>query len=154
MMFPEFNYGRQKRESDDNEDGYGKVIFYNCNIAKEVSSPDKSTDPKYSSDYIVNGKTQVAHFPHSGDKGGECAYYRYKARQDNSFSSVFFIKLVGFIKVFFFKETAFFFLEYFDAEKTSDGVIHSIADYCCNWEQDKKPPDIQAVYCRKSPHDK
>lgn len=142
MLAQEFNNGGQNGDDDDGDDDQGKIIFDERNIAKIISAENEKSRPGYAADNVVAYKPPITHLADSGDKRRESADDRNKSRDYNCFPSVFFVKLVSALKIFFIQKQTGFFLKYFRADKTANPIIYGIADYCRQRQKDKKPIDI------------
>ncbi len=128
-MAEKFYNHRQKRNNDNGRDNEGKIVFYGGNGAEKISAEGEKTDPKNSAKDVIADELPVAHFPYAGHERRESSDDRDEASDDNSFSSVFFVKLARLLQIFFIQKNPSFFLENFRADKMPDPIIYRVSDY-------------------------
>jgi len=121
-----YNSG-QNGDDDDGENDQRKILFYERNISEIISAENKKSGPSDAADNVVADKAPIAHLADAGDKRRESSDNRNEPGNDNSFSSVLFIKLARFFQIFFIQKTDVFFGENFWAGKMAYPIIYSIA---------------------------
>src|SRR3989344_4288054 len=77
-----------------------KIFFYLWNIPKKVSQKGKSKHPRQSSCCVKIHKFPVTHFSNTSNKRRKRSDNWNETGQENSFSSVLFIKCLRFVNVF------------------------------------------------------
>ena len=71
------------------------------NVTEKIASEDKGDHPGNAACNIISNETPVCHAPDAGYKGCKGPYNRNKPSDNDCLSAVFFIELVGAVKVFF-----------------------------------------------------
>src|SRR5450759_2310193 len=125
------------RDSHYRHNHYRKIIFYSGYIAEKVTTQDKHTNPGNTTGDVIQDEFGVAHRANTGNKWGKCANDGYEAGNNNSFATMFFIKLICFYEVFFFKKTAVRKMKHFGTDKMTNEIINRIARNCRNTKGDQ-----------------
>ncbi|SSM23737.1 Uncharacterised protein [Klebsiella pneumoniae] len=98
-MANNLNHARQDGKHDDRHDQQLQVLLHHRQIAKQIAGIGEQQHPQQRPNHVIGCKMTIGHMPHSRHKRREGSDYRHKARQDNGFPAVTFVKAVGFIQI-------------------------------------------------------
>lgn len=143
MLADKFNHTRKDWDDNDGKYHYGKVIFYYSDITEIVTGKNKRCYPGNTSDDIIADEVPVGHTADTCHKRREGPDDRNKTGNDDRLAAVFFKKLVRPVQVLFVEKTNMLFMEYFGPHKTPYPVIHCVAQNGGDWEENKKPHNIE-----------
>src|SRR5437870_9046901 len=94
-----FNNCGQNGDEDDHQDHQGEVVANELPPAKKIARQSQSHNPKQSPAQAEGDKPQVRHSANPRHEGGKCPDNWDETGDDNSFPSVFLIKLVRSLQV-------------------------------------------------------
>src|SRR4030042_5868798 len=128
----EFDNAGHDGNKDYGKDHQRKILFDKRNVAKKIAAEDKKNYPGNAPCNVIDNKTTVRHGSDTCNERSKSANNGYEAGKNNRLPSIFFIKKVGTVKVFFIEEARLFFTKDFRTSKAADPVIHGISCYGSN----------------------
>ena len=120
-----------------------EVFPDNGDITKEIAKHGKYADPKGSANDVVRNKFFVIHRSHASNKRRKCTDNRHKSRKYNGFSSVFFVKLFGFVDMLLINKRYFGIIDNFAAKKMANPIVNGIPQYRSDNENSDDTPDVE-----------
>src|SRR5205085_8321553 len=93
---PEFENHRQDGYDNNRDDHQFEMLLNEFDASKEYAAHNADENPRNAADDVEEPKAQEVHLANAGNKWCESAHDGDKARQDDRFSAVLFVKFLGF----------------------------------------------------------
>src|ERR1017187_3306639 len=133
---------RQRRDGDDRQDDEREVLLDDRNVAEEEAREHADGDPERTADHVVRQEDAVSHRADTRHEGRERPDDRNEPREDDRFSSVFFVELFGLPEVLLL-QVLHASAEGPQSDPLPDPVVHRIAEDRRERQAEEQQPDIQ-----------